>query len=638
MNKGHISAYLKDDFIVLSHQKEGEENNNEIISTSIHDISPDGTLNPRDISIFVNQLATLTGLDRLDIDGCVAGLLSEIAKRGWCAGDTSDCGKWLGVKVPIGYSISEGAVNRVEYDNKSSSISEYPLCHDPLIVTARGKDMDKEEWWLEVSHKDGNGDIQKELLTQKDALSKAGVMYLISKGLNITEKNAPQLNQYLSMCLRDNKDTLEKLIIADKTGWKEGNSLFAFGKIGYKKDGIVRITSQREKEYEGLKANGDLDLWISKIVPILHYPLIRFKMYVVMAAPLLRLLEMPSFIVDHYGESGDGKTLSWNIAISLIGNSEKLRYNGDATKTAAEVLAETYTDLPLYLDEMGTQQKTEMLTALIYMIGNEQGRMRGKKDGGLRDPGTWKTVGLTTGERPIVNMESFTGQQVRVIELSEKLTDRIDHAIREAEEAIKDNYGHITEPYFKNLFLYQKQLPKIHKMVMKRYTNDIENTVTVTRLAKVFSAIQLAGLLLEDVFNDLGIEPADPHIIVDQYFKKCVVNEERETYSHRALKTIIDWVEINQRCFAPRETNHSDFYGWDEPEYVDIISTALKKMMKAGGLDYTRVLNDLIQEEVMIVNKYRKDYQRKHNGRSIGVIRLDKTKVEYIISKGNMQP
>lgn len=633
VNKGHISAYFKDDFIVLSHKKEGEENDKEIITTSIHGITPDGTLNPRDTSIFVNQLEKLTGLDRLDIDGCVRGLLDEVSKKGWCAGDKADCNNWLGRKIPDGYTINNGCVNFKVYDRHTpagfATYIEKPICYTPFTVTAIGKDIDKGDHWLEISFKNIYGDIQNVLLTQKEALSKPGMLQLISKGVNATEKQTPALNEYISMCIRCNYSTLEQMVISDKTGWKEDNSLFAFGGTGYKNNSVVRITSQKEKEYVGLRANGDIGEWIANMKPILHYPLIRFKMYVVLTAPLLRLLSVPSFIVDHYGESGDGKSASWNIAISLIGNYEKLKFNGDATKTAAEVMAETYTDLPLYLDEMGTQQKAEMLQALIYMIGNEQGRMRGKKEGGLRDPGSWKTVALTTGERPIVNIESFTGQQVRVLEISEKLD--FDQAIREAEEAISDNYGHVTELYFKMLFLHKRQLLKIHKIMMQRFINDVENTVTITRLIKIFAAIQLAGTFLEAIFSDLGIESVEPHIIVDQYFKKCVVDEERESYSHRALKTIIDWVEINQRCFAPREKNYSDFYGWDEPEYVDIISTALKKMMKEGGYDYTRTLNDLIQEEVIIVNKHRKDYQRKHNGRSIGVIRIDKSKADHII-------
>lgn len=55
------------------------------------------------------------------------------------------------------------------------------------------------------------------------------------------------------------------------------------------------------------------------------------------------------------------------------------------------------TDLPLYLDETGMQQSEEVMKAIVYMVSNGQGRMRGQKDGELRETGTWKTVALTTG-------------------------------------------------------------------------------------------------------------------------------------------------------------------------------------------------------------------------------------------------
>lgn len=293
IDKGVLLASFNDPYIRLSFRMEGEENEREIMRTSKYDVSSDGTLNPVDLAAYTDQLESLTGLDRLDIDGCVAGLLNEIAKKGWCAGDTSDRGKWLGVVVPEGYSISEGAVNKVnvKYENgEVTSRNKQPICHTPLIVTATGKDIDTGDYYLEISFKDGNGDIKKENLTQKDALSKPGAMYLMSRGVNITEKDVPFLNKYVSLCLKENK--LEKLIIADKTGWKEDNDLFAFGKTGYRKEGTVRITTRhKEKEFDGLRVTGDLSRWIKAInLLIQKYPLIRFKMYVVMTAPLLRIL------------------------------------------------------------------------------------------------------------------------------------------------------------------------------------------------------------------------------------------------------------------------------------------------------------------------------------------------------------
>jgi uncharacterized protein (DUF927 family) len=460
-------------------------------------------------------------------------------------------------------------------------------------------------------------------------------MKLTDRGINLIEKNASTMNDYLSSCLMVNGQDMPRRFVTEKNGWKCDNTIFAFGKRGFSNGEILNIVPLRKEAYNGLRVCGDINTWINAVRPIIHLPLVRLKMYAVFASPLLRLLNVQSFILDHNGESSIGKTFTNDLAMSMIGDADTLRFNGDTTKTAAEILAEMYTDLPLYLDETGTQQSEDVLKALIYMLANEQGRMRGHKDGGLRETGKWKTVALTTGEKPLTSHKSFSGQQVRVIEVRGGLSQGVIDDVKVAADVRKENYGHFAELYFAKLAEYAPRLRDMYDMARSRYTT--KDNVKTNRVASSFAAMMVAGMLLEDIFSDVGIDPAEPHTIVDRFFAKTIDNSVTENYSTRALQTLIDWVQTKNACFYdagnPENQKGNEFYGWIENGYLDIIITEARKTLEKNGYDPTRSINDWKDDGITKTSTGRNDYLAKHNGKNHRVIRLLLEEVNNVLHR-----
>ncbi len=537
-------------------------------------------------------------------------------------------GEWNGMLVPPGYSVN-GCINKVVYQKQTDDKIDIPFCMSPAITSSVGTNIDDGGFWLEITFHDMFGKELKEWISQKDALSRRGIMELASKGLNLIEKNSSTMNEYISQCLSANSARMPQRIVAEKNGWKCDNTLFAFGDRGFRGGEIVEIIPLQKEAHAGLKVVGSIENWIEAVKPIIHLPLVRLKMYAVFTAPLLRLLNVQSFILDHNGESSTGKTFTNDLAMSMIGDADTLRFNGDTTKTAAEILAEMYTDLPLYLDETGTQQSEDVLKTLIYMIGNEQGRMRGKKDGGLRETSKWKTVTLTTGEKSITSHRSFSGEMVRAIDVRGGLPKGVIEDVKVAADIRKENYGHFAEPYFMKLEEYREKLPEMYQMARERYIT--KDNVKTNRLAGSYAAILVAGMLLEDIFSDVGLEPTEPHEVIDYFFAKGAGENKVENYSTRALQDVVDWTKSKHMCFCDltrpddnQQRYGAEFYGWIDGDYIDVIPKTLRKMLQGSGYDFKRVVGDWKEAGILVCNTGRNDFNTTKDNTPVRVIRFNR--------------
>ncbi|WP_406660904.1 DUF927 domain-containing protein [Methanolobus sp. ZRKC3] len=625
----------------LSFQQEGEDirytihspifNQNRDIIT---DTFPNGTLDGRLEKRIKSNILDYLNRDELRKDVAVGqslyNICEETRSQDWYLSNGQRGGKWSGFQVPAGYNIEDGCIR---LEKKSGDEPYYvTFCRTPCIPIATGQNIDTGEYWVQLQFMNIYNRSHSEWVSQQDALSRRGIMKLADRGINLIEKDSSTMNGYLSTCLQVNGRDMPRRFVTEKNGWKCDDTIFAFGKRGFSEGNVLDIIPLRKEAHNGLEVAGDIQEWIAAVKPIIHLPLIRLKMYAVFTAPLLRLLNVQSFLVDHNGESSTGKTFSNDLAMSMIGDADTLRFNGDTTKTAAEILAEMYTDLPLYLDETGTQQSEEVLKALIYMLANEQGRMRGHKDGGLRSTSKWKTVALTTGEKSITSHKSYSGQQVRVIDVRGGLPQGVIEDVKNAADVRKDNYGHFAEPYFFKLNEYRHRLSDMYQMARQRYIT--KDNVKTNRLAGSYAAIFVAGMLLEDVFYDVGIEPMGPHETIDHYFVKGVGENPIENYSTRALQDVIDWTNSKNVCFCDStlpDTNQQrysgEFYGWIDTDYIDVIPGELRKMLQRTGYDSKRALGDWKENGIIKTAPGRNDFNTRRNNKQVRIVRFCREEV-----------
>lgn len=547
--------------------------------------------------------------------------------------------EWKGALIPFGYEIKDNILYKLVFKGDSmtmDSISQsIPLCYTPCIISNCGENIDMGESRLQVTFVDMFGNDVTEWVHRKNVLAKAGIMNLTNKGLNIVEKRANDLAEYFSRCIHVNGARYKPYLIADKNGWKQDNKLFIFGDRAYSIDNIPQPVLMLDPlAKEALHVKGTLDSWVDGVKDIISYDLVRFKCYCACAALLLSILNLSSCIVDNSGESSTGKSFSSRLAASLFGNFLQLESNGNATQVGIEIKASSYCDLPLFLDETATLANEQLLKKLIYMLGNGQGRLRGRKELTLSSLPTWRTVALTTGEQPVTSYESFTGQHVRVISIRGGLPTGIGEQVKVCYDTISDNYGHIAELYIHKLFVQKEKLRDDFTQLRKELSNTGLNTGD--RVADHFAAFTLAGEILESIFIEIGLDARNPKEITEKYFEQCVTDRPIVSYSLRALTDAIDWMNANKKGFYDKYNNvpqGQKVYGFIEDEIIDWNPKVLKEVLRECKYSPERVLPEWYEMGLLRTQKSsvrRGDYCAviKKNNKSQRFIRLKRKDIE----------
>ena len=563
--------------------------------------------------------------------------------------------------IPDGYTAniptdSKVAIWKSFGKRDSAKGPEYQLIsRTSCAITGKGVNFDNGDIWFRLSYIDLDGNRADKLI-KKDEMFTRGKLYgvLGNEKFIVTEKKIGDLIEYLTTCLDENYLYLEDVFVANSNGWKKGDSCFVFGSKMYSDNGMTDIIIPDEDMSKGLGKKGTVEDWVAANEQLLAYPHVRFVCYSAMASILIRLLGVQSYIVDMYGESTTGKSTTCSIAMSQIGNTNKLMINADSTPTAIEYLAEIYSDLPLYMDETSNSD-VEILQRIIYMISNEKGKSRGQKDGGLRETSSWKCIAITNGERPITSHEGLTGQKVRVIEIhggigANDIGNLVDNSKRSNSNA---SYGHIIEPFLEKLFENKDDLINCFSQYQTQFQKTIENTNN--RFIDYFAAMTVAGRLVEEVYESIGIESVDPFEITNQVYDESVLNNPIEKHSIIMLREIIEWisaqnahfmVDIRQKGQKPKKAPNklSPLYGWhstnaDGDEVVDIIPRIFNKDFLANKVGDQQVLKREWKElGVLETNKkeYNKTVQHIENSnqnktKATLVIRLNMVKVNQIL-------
>lgn len=564
---------------------------------------------------------------------------------------------WKGFKVPQMFTImdDDNVVYKHVYNKSSEDYQPVPIIYTAAMLTGRGYNIDTDEEWVQVTFIKSSGREHNEWIKRSELLSKNGIIKLIGKGLGAIESEYKKCNEYFLKCELENSNYMREKIVSQKNGWKKDMSIFVWGckaiDFNYK---IHEVMVEDENAAKGLDKAGTLQEWVDGVKGIMQTDLTRFKLYNVATAPLLRVLSVQTYLIDNFGESGVGKTLSTDTAISAFGNPKELKWTGNSTQAATETLATMYTDLPLYLDETSTQQNEEILQSIGYMIANERGKGRMEKEGGLRETGQWKTVALTTGEKPFTSRRSFTGLKVRTLEIHGGLSlngeTELPEITQQAKSVIYENYGHLFEPFINKVYRDMDHIRDLFLKYRKHYSNA--TTGTGERIAERFAAIRVAADYIEEIFDDIGIPTKDPEDVIKEYYEETVQTTTIENYSIEALKSIYDQFQIKinqfinldrdkipqhdilgQYSYKPANVDFEQHGGdrsiQEHPNgYVDIYPEKIRSMLRDAGFESTRVLREWKQQDITETNKNRYDKTARILGHPTKLIRLKMHRIE----------
>jgi putative DNA primase/helicase len=327
------------------------------------------------------------------------------------------------------------------------------------------------------------------------------------------------------------------------------------------------------------------------------------------------------------------------IALSMIGDAEQLTIGAKSTQKGILVHGRDFSDLPILIDE--SSDAGDNLADLVYTLTSNKGRVKstvtGARDGGEE----YHTTVMFTGERPIRDCLMNSGQQYRVTELCGTLPVIPTKEINKVKQVIRDHHGHIIELFIKKIFELRENesLPVLYDECLDSLPENISNIQGRSR--NIFACIMVAGKILESVFADIGIPNENPIEIVNEYYKKCILENPVELEYIRALRLTLDWVhseygrfgEVNLEFDDITTRDRSRRYGYVDEKYIDIIGTEFTKKMKDEGFSPSKIKQEWLDHGIIKSNdKERPGTQRiRREGRTFAGIRIVRSIAEELI-------
>lgn len=331
--------------------------------------------------------------------------------------------------MPLPYQVTpSGSVVRLSCDSEGRDVEDY-VCGHPVLIGCTLTDSQTAQQQTQVVFK-RNGRWRKHVLDGALFGSPRDLMKALKGvGAPVVASEAKALTDFLGRLEIDNSGRLPERTSAKHGGWHhvDGKTVFLFGHDALPASGdttdclLFDGADQRDRVAKSLRAKGNIGEQLATLKTAFEASLPAATAILgALAAPLLRPLGVPCFVIHLVGPSSRGKSTVLQLAAGIYGNPDMRLPDSfiaqwNATAVGLEFRAEACCDLPLCLDEAGVMPPDKR-EGVVYHLVSGQGRTRGAKTGGQRYTPTWRTVILSTGETELVSANTRAGAQVRVLQ------------------------------------------------------------------------------------------------------------------------------------------------------------------------------------------------------------------------------
>lgn len=465
------------------------------------------------------------------------------------------CGSWIAGEDGV-YAQNDSQVEAV-------------ACYHPILPVERMKNLETGEEQIKIAYK-RNGKWDEIIVPKTMVTSASKIVALSGRGISVTSENAKLLVRFLSDVENMNDSHIKVQYSTSKLGWINGKF------IPYDTDIIFDGDQRFRQAYDSISERGNWKIWQSHMLKLRKSGRIeiKFMMAASFASVLVSLLGGLPFIVDLWGETEGGKTVSLMVATSIWANPDESAYIGDfkTTEVALEAKADMLNHLPMILDDTSktSSRIRDNFEGIVYDMCSGKGKSRSNKELGINRENRWKNCILTNGERPLNSYVSQGGAINRILEV--ECGENVYENPQETAELVKKHYGLAGKRYveiLKNIGV--DELHSIQKDFQRQLYDDEAMQKQSLSLAILLTADKIAT---DYLFRDRQ------YITLDEA-KTVLINKNDLSDNERCYRYLQDKIAMNNQRFDI--DTKVEKWGVLEQGYAVIYNQAFKELCKSGG-------------------------------------------------------
>ncbi len=507
--------------------------------------------------------------------------------------DRMYCGGWIATDSGI-YSMSAGGKEDV-------------ACYHPILPIERLKNLETGDEQIKLAYKRNNR--WNEIIVPKTMITSAGkIVGLSSKGISVTSENAKLLVKYLADVENGNDDYIGVQYSTSKLGWIEGDF------IPYDENIIFDGDSRFKQTFESVAQRGSEQAWINHIKELRATKRVEVKFLLAasFSSVLVQLLGGLPFIVDLWGETEGGKTVSLMVAASVWANPDENRFIGDfkTTDVALEAKADMLNNLPMLLDDTSktSARIRDNFEGIVYDLCSGKGKSRSNKDLGVNRENRWKNTIICNGEKPLSSYVVQGGAINRILEV--ECGDNVYSDPAYTAEFLKKNYGYAGKLFVD--IVKKMGIVKLNR-IQKEFIEKLKSDNKMQKQSLALSIILTADkIITEQIFKDGG------SITLDEA-KTVLVDRNEVSDNERCYAYILDKVAMNsQRFFGVNSV--CEQWGVINEGYAIFYSSAFDQICKDGGFSKKSFLSWANKKKLIQTQGDRFTKVKKVNGSSVRCI------------------
>jgi len=430
--------------------------------------------------------------------------------------------------------------------------------------------------WLKNSKWEEHTD-EKKVIAQAKLIAD-----LSSKGIPVTSNNSSDLVEYLYRYECDNSKLIPVLSVTSKLGWTEGMTGFLLGKeyitdevnsdpSGNCNTQLPQVTFKGKDIGDtdiaaGFKTHGDYSQWVSLVNTLFDYPEVIFTIYASLTTPFLELFGAENFCMELSNPTSTGKSTCLKLAASCWGEPDPTKGSFIGTWNSSDTfigrLASVLNGLPIILDDTQLvlrnlkygKHEENVVTQTVYMVSSGMDKGRGTLNG-TAATGRFKSILLSSGEKPSFDSSKAGGERARLISLWGKpflgTDDRTKEVVEGVKDTISDNYGHAGAKLIRFILKNRDQWPHwkeafldlSKKMSIVEVMTPIEMRL-VSYFATVGTAIPIIHAALPELRRDRHIKP-----ILETVWSMARNESNENEPDLLALKVVYEWFMKNSHLF-----------------------------------------------------------------------------------------